>query len=525
MKNSLKILLKKNSLNIGLLILSIILFSLSFPGYFNKNGIAFLSFLAMIPMFVVLFKLNYIESVIYGFIYGLCKYLLFNFWFKEFDPAAFAVAPGIHGVYFMILFPLILFFFKKFPKLGYIAILVSWISYELFKSTNAVGFSYGVLAQSMYKTHIFTGVVDIIGSYYLSVIILFPGLLVVFLLSQSRKVKIKEWIIPSFIYILILISSIIYTNVSKIDYSNSETLRVSLLQHNLNCWLSKENAALYIQAYDHLEALSKEAEAKDTDVIVWSETAFVPSIEWHKKWRPKDERERYDLIIRMEEYLKDTNALYIIGNNESYNEFRDINYNTAYLFDKDKIVNKYRKINLVPFTEEFPYPEKFPWLYKYVQSLGTSQMTRGEEQTLFDLKGVKSTILICYEDAFPDLPRQGVKNGSNLLVNITNDAWTTYPATALQHLAAATLRTIENRRTLVRAGTTGFTGVIDPNGQIIASLPLFTKAELTYDVPIYDGPLTIYTKYGQIIDKSPYVLLLVSFLLAILRKFTTKKSK
>ena len=78
---------------------------------------------------------------------------------------------------------------------------------------------------------------------------------------------------------------------------------------------------------------------------------------------------------------------------------------------------------------------------------------------------------------------------------------------------------------MVRAGTTGFTGVIDPNGQIIASLPLFTKAELTYDVPIYDGPLTIYTKYGQIIDKSPYVLLLVSFLLAIIRKFTTKKSK
>lgn len=527
MEKNIKNILKKQSLYIGLLILSIILFSLSFPGYFNRDGIAFLSFIAIIPMFIVVFRLNYIESIIYGFIYGLCKYLLFNFWFKAFDPAAFAVAPGIHGVYFMALFPLIVFFYKRFPKFGYLAIMISWISYELFKSTNAVGFSYGLLAQSMYKTHLFTGIVDIVGSYYFSLLILFPGLLATFLFSQKRVVKLKEWIIPFTIYFLVLITSIIYTDLSKVDYSTSKTLRVSLLQHNLNCWLSKENAALYIQAYDHLEALSKEAEAKNTDVVVWSETAFVPSIEWHKKWRPKNERERYDLIVRMEEYLKDTNALYIIGNNESYNQFRDTNYNTAYLYDKDKIVNKYRKINLVPFTEEFPYPEKFPWLYDYVQSLGTSQMTRGEEQTLFDLKGndtsVKATILICYEDAFPDLPRQGVKNGSDLLVNITNDAWTTYPATALQHLAAASLRTIENRRTLVRAGTTGFTGVIDPNGKIIASLPLFTKDELTYDVPIYNGHLTFYTKHGALIDKSPYLLLLITICLSIIKLIFIKK--
>lgn len=522
--------IKRQSLHLMLLILSIVLFSLSFPGYFNRDGIAFFSFIAIVPMFIVVFRLSYIEALVYGFIYGLSNYLLFNFWFKAFDPAAFAVAPGIHGLYFMALFPLIRYLYKRFPRTGYLAISIVWLSYEVFKSTNAVGFSYGLLAQSMYRTQLFTGIVDIVGSYGLSILLLFPGLLIVFLLSQKKKTGKKEWLIPGGIYLILLTTSIIYTQASRVDYSQSETLRMSLVQHNLNCWLSKENAELYIQAYDHLEALSKEAEKKNTDVVVWSETAFVPAIEWHKKWRPKNERERYDLIMRMEEYLRSTNALYIIGNNESFNKNRDKSYNSAYLFNKDQIVSKYRKINLVPFTEQFPYPEKFPWLYNYVLSLGASQMEEGKEQVLFNLKGVKSTLLICYEDSFPNLPRKGVKNGSNLLVNITNDAWTSYPATALQHLAAASLRTIENRRSLVRAGTTGFTGVIDPNGVVLASLPLFTKAELTYDVPIYSGHITIYTKYGYIIDYIGYVLLLIVIISAILvqisekRKIAKKKS-
>lgn len=514
--------LNKQLKTIILLLLSILLFSLSFPGYFNKYGLPIISFIALAPMFIAIFKLNYIEAMGYGFLYGLGKYLLFNFWLNDFDPIAFAVAPGIHGIYFLVLFPIILFFYKKFPKLGYIAILSTWFSYEVFKSTNVVGYSYGLLSQTMYQTHIFTGIVDIVGSYILSLLILFPGLFLTFLISQKRDKSNLEFLIPSSIYILVMLFSIFYTQVKKVDYSNSETLRISLIQHNLNCWLSTENPQLYKQAYDNLEALSKIGESKGADLIVWPETAFVPAIEWHKKYRPKDLRERFELVKRMEEYLRSTDALYIIGNNETYNINRDITYNTAYLFKRDQIRNKYSKINLVPFTEEFPYPEKFPKLFKYVESLGLNQITPGTEQTLFDINGVKSTILICYEDAFPELARESVTNGSNLLVNITNDAWTQYSATPLQHLAAASLRTIETRRSLVRAGTSGFTGVIDPNGNIIASLPLFEKGELTYDVPIYNGHITFYTKYGNYIDYSSYFISIFFVILTIFQSYKRK---
>ncbi len=325
-----------------------------------------------------------------------------------------------------------------------------------------------------------------------------------------------------------MISSIIYTNISKVDYSKSETLKISLIQHNLNCWLSQRNPNfMYVQAYNNLEGLSRVAESKDTDLVVWPETAFVPAIEWHKKYRPKNDRARYELIMRMEEYLRSTDAMYIIGNNESFNQSkipdRDKQYNTAYLYNKDQITDKYRKIHLVPFTERFPYPEKFPWLFNYVKKLGAKQLAPGEEQTLFDIKGIKSTILICYEDVFTDLTRESVNNGSNLFINITNDAWTSSSSSPLQHLAAASLRTIENRRSLVRAGTSGFTGVIDPNGKILESLPLFTEGELTYNVPVYDGHKTIYTKYGNIIDNIGYLLFFLTLLLALFKTINERK--
>lgn len=511
-----KIFIKKNLISLGLLSLSILFFSLSFPGYFSKEGLAFFSFIALIPMFLVVFRQNYLESVIYGFIFGCCKFLLFNYWLKSFDLAAFAVVPVIYGIYFLLLFPLFNFLYQAFPKRGYIPITLAWLFYEIFRTTNIIGYSFGLMSHSMYKTHLFTGIVDIVGSFYLSIIIIFPGILISYLYSKGR-LNFNKIVVPGTAYLLILILSIIYTQTSKVNYSNSPKMKISLIQHNSNAWLTN-NTQAYSRSYEHLKSLSVEAEASNPDLIIWPETSFIPAIEWHKKYRPSNERDRYDLIMKLEDFLKESNTSYIIGNNESFNPLRDKHYNSAYLYKNGVAVSKYRKMNLVPFTEEFPFPDKLPWLFDYVQELGAKQYNSGKEQTLFETDGVKSTILICYEDAFSDLPRESVNNGSDLLINITNVAWTSSHAAALQHVAAASLRTIENRRSLVRAGTSGYTAVIDPNGKILKALPIFTKAQLTYDVPIYNEKLTIYTRYGHKIEIFGIILFIVSFIWGVLYK-------
>lgn len=517
---------KRHFFLLSCLILGILLFSLTFPGLFNENGIPILSFVALSPIFFVIKYINYKESIFYGFFYGTCNYLLFNYWLASFDPVSFSVAPTIIGIYHIFLFLFIRYIYNNFKSMAYIPLTLSWLLYEVFKGENLIGYTYGTLAHSMYKTHIFTGIVDITGTYFLSLLLVFPSIFFTVLSGRGflKRLLKKSNAVALLIYVLILILASLYTHTYKIDLDKTQSLRVSLIQHNLDSWL-KGSDDLYKKALDDLIELSSSASLDDPQVIIWSETAFVPAIEWHKKY--KKSLFRLNLVNRMENYIKSQKADYVIGANETVGSRIDSpnRYNSIYHYKGDRILNKYRKMKLVPFTESFPYPKLFPLLYQHTINMGAKHYKPGLKQINFNIAGVTTTPLICYEDTFSSIARTGVQNGSELLMNLTNDAWSKEPACSMQHLSAAVFRTIENRRSLVRSGTGGYTCVIDPNGNILKSLPILTKGQLTFDTPIYSGHKTFYTRYGNIIDKILIILLIILIVvkkLSPLSLFNTK---
>src|SRR6184192_2627398 len=73
-------------------------------------------------------------------------------------------------------------------------------------------------------------------------------------------------------------------------------------------------------------------------------------------------------------------------------------------------------------------------------------------------------VSICHEILYPDLIGRAVRAGASLLVNISNDGWLDggYGAASRQHFAMAVFRAVETRRYLVRAATTGISGIVDP---------------------------------------------------------------
>ena len=81
-------------------------------------------------------------------------------------------------------------------------------------------------------------------------------------------------------------------------------------------------------------------------------------------------------------------------------------------------------------------------------------------------------VSICHEITYPDLIRRTVRDGAELLVNVSNDGWLDpgQGVATWQHLAMTTLRAVETRRYVVRAATTGVSAVIDPYGRVVASL-------------------------------------------------------
>jgi apolipoprotein N-acyltransferase len=169
--------------------------------------------------------------------------------------------------------------------------------------------------------------------------------------------------------------------------------------------------------------------------------------------------------------------------------------NTAFLLDPaGHIEASYDKRRLTPFAEYAPWPVAHLARRRY----GRAQRYHpGDEWSLFAVQGEPFATLLCYEAIYPDLAREFVRRGARFLVNISNDDWFGDRPALAQHLNAAILRSIENRRALARATNTGITAVIDPTGAVIARAPAGSPQTLTAAIPVV-ATQTFFTRWGDL---------------------------
>ena len=145
-------------------------------------------------------------------------------------------------------------------------------------------------------------------------------------------------------------------------------------------------------------------------------------------------------------------------------------FNSAFLVRPDGTTGAvYRKMHLVPFGEYVPLKKLLFFAAPLVEAV--SDFSAGIEPTLLPLGGHPVSTAICYEVVYPDLVRRFVRNGSELLTTITNDAWFGRTSAPYQHFEQASMRAIENGRYLVRAANTGISGIVDPYGRVIVAEP------------------------------------------------------
>src|SRR5947199_74354 len=107
-------------------------------------------------------------------------------------------------------------------------------------------------------------------------------------------------------------------------------------------------------------------------------------------------------------------------------------------------------------------------------------------------------VSICHEILYPDLIGRAVAAGASLLVNISNDGWLDggYGAASRQHFAMAVFRAVETRRYLVRAATTGVSGIVDPFGRVVETVAPGAVGAVT-GVVAARGELTPYVRFGD----------------------------
>ncbi len=170
-------------------------------------------------------------------------------------------------------------------------------------------------------------------------------------------------------------------------------------------------------------------------------------------------------------------------------------YNAAMLIDAHGMTESspiYRKSYLVPIVERVPFVN--PAWFRGLKYFGA--FARGQNPALYELPFGKLGVLICYESIFPQRSRFYRRQGADLLVNITNDAWFGRSLAPYQHEAHLALRAIENRVGIVRDANTGISSNIDPLGRVHGETKLFVRDSRTYEALTTDVR-TLYVRLGD----------------------------
>jgi apolipoprotein N-acyltransferase len=147
----------------------------------------------------------------------------------------------------------------------------------------------------------------------------------------------------------------------------------------------------------------------------------------------------------------------------------------------------YIKRRLVPFGEVIPFRSLLSKVTSLPSTLQPVNFTPGHRAVVFHLGNIRLGDVICYEVGFDGLVSSEVAAGANLLAVQTNDAdfeIDGQTGETLQQLDMARLRAIEHDRTVIVASTTGISAIIAPNGALLASTRIWTRAEIEARVPL-----------------------------------------
>jgi apolipoprotein N-acyltransferase len=172
-------------------------------------------------------------------------------------------------------------------------------------------------------------------------------------------------------------------------------------------------------------------------------------------------------------------------------------YDSASFFDATgESVGRYDKIHLVPWGEYIPFKEFFSFAQKLTEGVG--DMDRGSERSVLATGGHHYGVFVCYESIFGDEVRQFVRDGAEVLVNISNDGWYGDSSAPWQTLNMTRMRAIENHRWLLRSTNTGITTAIDPRGRVGIEAPRHVREAFAFSFMFEpSSDLTFYTRHGD----------------------------
>ena len=162
----------------------------------------------------------------------------------------------------------------------------------------------------------------------------------------------------------------------------------------------------------------------------------------------------------------------------------NLNYSTA-VESNGAVVDRYDKVRTVPFGEFVPLRSLIEPLA--ANMLPARDVRPGQEPAILDTSLGRLGVSVSWEIFFAHRARDAIGNGGQILLNPTNGAsyWLTLVQT--QQVASSQLRALETGRWVLQAAPTGFSAIINPQGQVLQRTAVSEQAVLHATVELRQG--------------------------------------
>jgi apolipoprotein N-acyltransferase len=227
-------------------------------------------------------------------------------------------------------------------------------------------------------------------------------------------------------------------------------LKVAAIQGNIQQSL-KFKPEMFYTALDRYTSLTLDAARAHPALVVWPETVIPAEIN-RLPWLQK----------RLGDLAKRIHTEIVVGGfDRSDGNF----YNALYFYRPEGVLDEvYRKRQLVPFAEHTPFEALLGWI---PWTKNASHISMGTSSGVIEAGGVRVGPIVCWESAFSGMATGDVRDGADALLIATDDAWFGVSAGPYQHAQIAQMRALETGRWIVRAASTGISGIIAPNGRYV----------------------------------------------------------
>ncbi len=512
--------------------------SLSFPFSGSLTLVVFVSWIPLLFVESYISLKNYRSGKV--FIHAYLTFFIYNigstWWVWNADPLGASLAFILNSLLMTIVFYLF-HLTKKYigTKEGYISLIIYWIAFEYFHLNWEMSWTWLTLGNTFGNVPSWVQWYSYSGVHGGSLWVLILNL-VIFRVYQNVHLKNESWRIQTpIIWLSAIVFSVpmilsIFMYLNTVDKGTE--MEVVAIQPNVDPYFEKFESGTFKSQLEKIVRLANSKVTENTQLIVAPETAISASFFendihqldfFHYLTDEKSKLNDAPWLIgasTMQLFSKKhSRASFPLSNQNGFIE----HYNTSCLINENNDAGFIHKSKLVPGVEVIPFSEYLPFLEELSIKNGGTSGTLGieKEPQIFKLKNFELAPVVCYESIYGEWVAKQCRKGAEIICIITNDGWWKDTPGYKQHLSFASLRAIENRKSIVRSANTGTSCFINQRGDISQATSWWTEDAIRGTIK-RNNNMTFYTKYGNILGRSFSFVSVLLLLFTFVKRFKKK---